>query len=96
MVTLPFIYMDIEAVLLAGPYKSRSTLYAKIRAGEFPEPDHIGSAVRWRSDRVAEWLADRAAKADAERSELNRKAQGKAKELEAARRRAAARRTVAA
>ncbi|MFP4238959.1 MAG: helix-turn-helix transcriptional regulator [Rhodosalinus sp.] len=37
---------------------SRSTVYAKIRAGEFPPPVKLGDrAVAWRESDVLEWLA---------------------------------------
>ena len=39
---------------------SRSTIYAKIAAGEFPEPISLGArAVGWLSDDVEAWLVAR-------------------------------------
>ncbi len=88
MDNLPFIYMELEAVMAAGPFKSKSTLYAKIKAGEFVEPDRINGRSLWRSDRIAQYLTAQAAKADAEREERSKQAQAKAQRLVAARREA--------
>ena len=39
---------------------SRATIYAKVKAGEFPRPIELGArAVGWRSDEVATWLDSR-------------------------------------
>jgi prophage regulatory protein len=39
---------------------SYSTLYRDIKAGRFPAPYRLGSnSVRWRSDEVEAWLANR-------------------------------------
>ncbi len=82
---LPFHYMDKKAVLDVGPFKSNSNLCAKVKAGEFPEPDHIGGRAFWRSDVVGQWLTDRAAKADAERAERAKIAQARAQRMVMAR-----------
>jgi prophage regulatory protein len=38
---------------------SRSTLYAKIERGEFPEPVRLGSRFsRWREEDVADWIRE--------------------------------------
>lgn len=83
---LPFTYLPIDAVLEATGIGSRSTLYAKIQAKEFPEPDHIGARARWRSDRVGEWLLTQAAQADSERGERTKAARAKAERMVQARR----------
>lgn len=37
----------------------RSTIYAKVAAGEFPSPIKLGRrAVGWRSDDIEKWLED--------------------------------------
>ena len=37
----------------------RSTIYAKVAAGEFPSPMKLGRrAVGWRSDDIEKWLND--------------------------------------
>ena len=37
----------------------RSTIYAKVAAGEFPSPMKLGRrAVGWRSDDIEKWLED--------------------------------------
>jgi hypothetical protein len=85
MSDLPFTYLDKKAVLAACPFKSNSNLAVKIKAGEFPAPDHICGRAMWRSDRLAQWLTEQGEKADAEREERNRKAQEKAQRMVAAR-----------
>lgn len=36
-----------------------STIYRKIKTGNFPRPVNIGErSVRWRSDDIREWLAE--------------------------------------
>jgi prophage regulatory protein len=43
---------------------SRSELYRRIRAGNFPKPVSIGRrAVAWRSSDVSDWIATRPPKA---------------------------------
>lgn len=67
-IELPFRYLSLEAVLSATGLKSKSTLYSRIAAGQFPEPDRLTTRCsRWRSDQVAAWLRAQAAAADAER-----------------------------
>lgn len=43
---------------------SRSTLYARIAAGEFPKPVRLGGAnsrsVGWRASTIQQWIADQA------------------------------------
>lgn len=73
MTNFQFTYMALEAVLAATGIGSKSTLYLRVRQGDFPEPDHIGALARWRSDHVAAWLEKQAARADAERAERRRK-----------------------
>lgn len=88
--SLPFEYLDKKTVLAVCPFKSPSSLAAKVKEGKFPAPDHIEGRAMWRSDRVAQWLTEQGARADAEREERNRRA------LDRAHRLVAARRTVAA
>ncbi|WP_275300952.1 helix-turn-helix transcriptional regulator [Achromobacter insolitus] len=39
---------------------SRSTLYAMISRGEFPEPIRVGAkAVRWSSSEILTWMSER-------------------------------------
>ena len=43
---------------------SRSELYRRIQAGEFPKPVSIGRrAVAWRSSDISNWIASRGPKA---------------------------------
>ena len=43
----------------------RSSIYAKIRRGEFPSPVALGArAVAWPSDAIDAWIAGRIAKSD--------------------------------
>lgn len=45
----------------------RSSIYAKIDAGQFPEPIGLGSrSVGWLSDEVQKWLSDRISKSRGE------------------------------
>ena len=47
-------------VVLARTGLSRSSIYAKVAAGEFPEPINLGArAVGWLSDEVEAWLVAR-------------------------------------
>ena len=47
-------------VVMARTGLSRSTIYAKVAAGEFPEPISLGArAVGWISDEVEAWLIAR-------------------------------------
>ena len=47
-------------VVLARTGLSRSSIYAKVAAGEFPEPISLGArAVGWLSDEVEAWLVVR-------------------------------------
>ena len=47
-------------VVMARTGLSRSTIYAKIAAGEFPEPISLGArAVGWISDEIEAWLIAR-------------------------------------
>ena len=56
--------MDITILrlpqVLARTGLSRSTIYAKVAAGEFPEPISLGArAVGWLADEVEAWLVAR-------------------------------------
>ena len=54
---------DVEAATRL----SRSNLYRKIAAGEFPRPIKLGPrAVGWRADEIAAWIEERTAERDAE------------------------------
>ena len=47
-------------VVMARTGLSRSTIYAKIASGDFPEPINLGArAVGWISDEVEAWLVAR-------------------------------------
>ncbi len=47
-------------VVMARTGLSRSTIYAKITAGEFPEPINLGArAVGWLADEIEAWLIAR-------------------------------------
>ena len=47
-------------VVMARTGLSRSTIYAKVAAGDFPEPINLGGrAVGWLSDEVEAWLVAR-------------------------------------
>lgn len=35
---------------------SRSQIYKRLSAGEFPEPVRVGAGVRWRTDDIASWI----------------------------------------
>jgi predicted DNA-binding transcriptional regulator AlpA len=84
MDNLPFTYMAKPAVLAAVGF-GHSTLAEKVKKGEFPPPDTIFSRSRWRSDLVAKWLTDQAAKAEAERVERTKFARAKADRMVRAR-----------
>lgn len=73
---LPFIYLDIED-LTQVLRRSKPPIYADIKAGLFPPPDHVGRRALWRSDVIAEHLQETSAKADAERETLARTAQAR-------------------
>ena len=56
--------MDITILrlpqVLARTGLSRSAIYAKVSAGEFPEPINLGAcAVGWIEDEVLSWLTER-------------------------------------
>jgi len=47
-------------IVMARTGLSRSTIYAKVAAGEFPEPINLGGrAVGWLSDEIEGWLIGR-------------------------------------
>ncbi len=49
----------IAEVIMRVPY-SRSTIYAKVKRGEFPKPISMGSrAVAWLESDVESWIRDR-------------------------------------
>lgn len=55
-------FLRLAAVQSLVPM-SRSSLYRKIDAGEFPKPFSLGArAVAWRESEVNEWIAARIAK----------------------------------
>lgn len=82
---LPFNYLAIDAVLEASGIGSKSDLYKKIREKKFPEPDRLDGRSRWRSDRIAQWLTEQAAKADADREARAKAARQKGQRMRAAR-----------
>jgi prophage regulatory protein len=48
------------SVVIARTGLARSTIYAKVAAGDFPEPINLGArAVGWLEHEVEQWLADR-------------------------------------
>jgi predicted DNA-binding transcriptional regulator AlpA len=64
---LPFVYLSAKAVAEAIG-RSVPTLYKLIASRKFPQGDLIDTNTRrWRSDVVARWLEETAAKAEAER-----------------------------
>lgn len=42
--------------LMATTGLSRSTIYAKVRAGALPAPIKIGGCIRWSSSSVRQWI----------------------------------------
>ena len=85
METLPWVYLDIEQVLAASIYRSRSQLYKAIKAGKFPSPEHHGGRSLWRSDLVAQANHEAAARAATEGEQKARKMQERAQRLVSAR-----------
>lgn len=73
---IPFILLDVRAVALAIG-RSAQTVWKMVAAGEFPQGILISTnSRRWRSDVVAQWLADFTAKAEAateQRGELQKR-----------------------
>jgi prophage regulatory protein len=44
--------------VIAATQLSRSTIYAAIQAGRFPQPVRVGErAVRWRCEDIEAWMA---------------------------------------
>jgi len=83
---LPFKYMlkrDVLETIASG----HATLAVMVKEGRFPPPDIIGSRAKWRSDLVAKWLTEQAAKADAGRAESIKLALAKAERMLKARER---------
>ena len=83
---LPFNYLPKPTVLKAVGF-GHSTLAEKVKKGEFPPPDKIGSRSLWRSDLVGKWLTDQAARAEAERAERTKLAKDMAERMVRARER---------
>lgn len=58
-------YLQLDPLLKLDAVKgatglSRSALYRKVAAGEFPAPVRLGAhAVAWRTSEVAAWIASR-------------------------------------
>jgi prophage regulatory protein len=49
--------LTVTDVLNVTGFKSRTTIYRRVRKGSFPCPYHIGAGkIRWRSADVEEWL----------------------------------------
>jgi prophage regulatory protein len=49
--------LTVADVLKLTRFKSRTTLYRRVRKGNFPSPCHIGGgSIRWRSGDVEDWL----------------------------------------
>lgn len=47
-----------EVLKLTG-YKSRTTLWRRVRAGDFPKPIALSSnSTRWKSSEVEDWIND--------------------------------------
>ncbi len=78
---LPFTYLPINDVCLALGKCGHSTLYDKVKKGEVPAPDKIGNRSLWRSDVLAKWLEDNAAKAETEREERAKTARSSAQRM---------------
>lgn len=87
---LPFVYLPIKAIAEAVG-RSVPTLYKLIASGKFPQGDLIDANTRrWRSDVVARWLEETAAKAEAEREHADAHIKRRAQSSIAARRNRAA------
>jgi prophage regulatory protein len=49
--------ITVKQVLQMTGYKSRTTLWRRVRAGDFPKPIALSRhATRWKSKEVEEWL----------------------------------------
>ncbi len=58
MTTLPRLLRRRQVEELVG--MSTSSIYRKVRSGDFPEPVDVGGGtVRWREDELLEWLESR-------------------------------------
>jgi prophage regulatory protein len=43
---------------------AKTTVYERMRAGDFPKPVHLGTISAWVEDEVAAWIGDRIAERD--------------------------------
>lgn len=69
-VHLPFCYLPIAQVV-AAVGRSTSSIYALIKAGEFPPGDLIGAqSRRWKSTDIAAWLTEQAEKSAQRQADL--------------------------
>ena len=49
--------MTVKEVLSATGYKSRTTLWRRVRAGKFPKPISLSShATRWKKTEIDTWI----------------------------------------
>ncbi|HEY0332877.1 MAG TPA: AlpA family transcriptional regulator [Stenotrophomonas sp.] len=47
--------------VLARVAPSKSTLYARVRAGTFPKPVHLGTLSAWVESEIFEWIQEQIA-----------------------------------
>ena len=50
--------ITVKEVLQITGYKSRTTLWRRVRAGEFPKPIALSQhATRWKKQEIEEWIS---------------------------------------
>ena len=53
----PTLLLTIDDVLRLTGYKSRSSIYRRVRHRDFPQPVVLGGGrIRWRSSEIEKWL----------------------------------------
>lgn len=53
----PIFLLTINDVMRLAGYKSRSSIYRRVRHRDFPQPVILGGGrIRWRSDDIEQWL----------------------------------------
>ena len=56
---IPVVLWTLQEVMRVTSL-SRSTIYARMAAGEFPRPIRVGArGVRWRADEIMAWIDSR-------------------------------------
>lgn len=54
------VLLTADDVLQMTGFKSRTTLWRKVKKGELPAPIKVGaSAIRWRACEILEWIDSR-------------------------------------